>query len=243
MSAPESTKWFQSLWNSSALRLQTAAVLTSGFVVLWLLNQVILAPWRVFVALGVLMVVGVRWSAAPILVFAFIAGLLVLVPNHFLGAMPMGDPLSLSEYLLGAAVIAYVGLHYRLQATVEMERRRRERPETGQQEETGLRGIVVATAMGLASAFVAFRALPYFYIGRAMTEDVPKDYVFIGFLFAMVIGGAILFLLTAAARLIGRSSMNALEAETILNDEAYRALYPDLRRMVRRRQSATRSRN
>jgi uncharacterized membrane protein YeaQ/YmgE (transglycosylase-associated protein family) len=228
-----------------------AAAVIAGLILVWLVSSVRIVPEVTLLLLGFLAIggIGVVWT--PPLVFALIAIILFQIPNHFLGVIPNFDaPLSTKELFLGAAFVIYSTLSYRyarirrltshVNIAIDSEPLTNSKPE--QISFGRVAGLFLTIASGLVIAFLAHWFLPFLFIGRQWADVFHLHPGVLGFLFAVLLLGAVSLIWPAIVRGIGRWGMNKEEGEMILNESLFRDLWPDITRMARFRQKLDRKR-
>lgn len=237
MTSPDAPGRRPRFWNEPSLRTSAVPVLVAALAVLLCLTQVVLTPTLVLVFLAALMIGGVRWSATPILVFAFLAVLLVWTPYHVLAVFPLAEPLSVAESLLAVAAVVYVSLHYRLARTAEFvaqEAHTPDSPAPASTPETPWREWAGSAASAVVAAFLARAIWPYFYVGRLMEDDFGLPPILVGFLVAVLFGGAVALLFPPLVGIALNRRRSRLEAQLVLNEEIYREMRSELRRAAKR---------
>ena len=224
--------------NEPSLRTRAVAVLVAALAVLVCLTQVVLAPTPVLVFLAALMIGGVRWPATPILVFAFLAALLVWTPNHLLAVFPVAEPLAPAESLLAVAAVVYVSLHYRLARAADFAARKAlsPLPHSPTPESTSTapwREWIGAAGAAVLAAVLARKFWLYLYVGYRMEGDFGLPPILVGFLVAVLLGGAVALLLPPLVGIALNRRKSRLESLMVLNEEIYRDMRRELRRVAK----------
>lgn len=220
-------------FDDPAVRFFLAALVAAGGLVLGLLATLGFASLKWVAALAIVMLASVRWSGSAIALFC-----VVTVTIFWSTQFVQPSFLSAGETVLGAAVLVYLGLHYRLLQAVQRARQAAPANDSTGQAPAASRlwgELTAIVAVAAASAMMARGGVWYLYIGRAMYRDFGMPALVAQLLFGLLVVGGLTLLLVAIVRSLSQRSWNRLEADMVLNEETYTLLHPDLRRLARRR--------
>ncbi len=207
------------------------AAIGSAIMLTWLTTLCRIMPQQTVLLLAGVSIFGIAWPITPPIVLALLVAILSDSPGHWLGVLPsFGRQLSFAELALSATFIIYAPLVYRFQRARE-DLRRRPRlstsPSGDSLQDVG-EWLLIAT-LGFVLATAARWALPFLFLGRAMSGTFHLVPAVAGFLMAMVILGLASWLWNVAVRAVGRAGMTDREGRLILHQTIDAELGSDLR--------------